>query len=68
MAGALALACIFLIGTLWYSLVEGWSWEDAAYMTVITLATVGYGETRTLGSRGRLFTIALILMGVVNLG
>jgi voltage-gated potassium channel len=49
-------------------LVEGWSWEDAAYMTVITLATVGYGETHPLGSRGRLFTIALILMGVVNIG
>ena len=68
MAGALALAGIFLIGTLWYSLVEGWKWEDAAYMTVITLATVGYGETHPLGSRGRLFTIALILMGVINLG
>jgi voltage-gated potassium channel len=68
MAGAIALGCIFLIGTLWYSLVEGWSWEDAAYMTVITLATVGYGETHPLDSRGRLFTIALILMGVINLG
>lgn len=67
MAGALALAGISLIGTLWYSLVEGWKWEDAAYMTVITLATVGYGETHPLGSRGRLFTIVLILMGVVNL-
>ncbi|BAY65791.1 TrkA-N domain-containing protein [Calothrix brevissima NIES-22] len=64
----IALCCVFLLGTLWYSLVEGWSWEDAAYMTVITLATVGYGETNPLGSRGRLFTIALILMGVINIG
>jgi voltage-gated potassium channel len=68
MAGAIALVFVFLIGTSWYRLVEGWSWEDAAYMTVITLATVGYGETNPLGSRGRLFTIALILMGVVNIG
>ncbi len=68
MAGAIALGGVFFIGTLWYSLVEGWSWEDAAYMTVITLATVGYGETHPLGSRGRLFTIALILLGVVNIG
>ena len=68
MAGAIALGGVFLIGTSWYSLVEGWSWEDAAYMTVITLATVGYGETHPLGSRGRLFTIALILLGVVNIG
>jgi voltage-gated potassium channel len=68
MAGAIALGGVFLIGTLWYKFVEGWSWADAAYMTVITLATVGYGETNPLGSRGRLFTIALILLGVVNIG
>ena len=68
MAGAIALVVVLILGTLWYWLVEGWSWEDAVYMTVITLATVGYGETNPLGSRGRLFTIALILMGVVNIG
>jgi voltage-gated potassium channel len=68
MAGALALVIVFLIGTFWYWLVEGWSWDDAAYMTVITLATVGYGEIHPLASRGRLFTIALILMGVINIG
>ncbi|MFN6514145.1 MAG: potassium channel family protein [Nostoc sp. CreGUA01] len=68
MAGAIALGGVFLIGTLWYRIIEGWSWEDAAYMTVITLATVGYSETHPLGSRGRLFTIALILLGVVNIG
>ncbi|HLO86397.1 MAG TPA: NAD-binding protein [Nostocaceae cyanobacterium] len=68
MVGTVALGFVLLIGTLWYSLVEGWTWEDALYMTVITLATVGYGETNPLGSRGRLFTIALILMGVINIG
>ncbi len=68
MIGTIALGGVFLIGTLWYRFMEGWSWEDAAYMTVITLATVGYGETHPLGSRGRLFTIALILLGVVNIG
>jgi len=68
MAGAIALGGVFLTGTLWYKFVEDWSWEDAVYMTVITLATVGFGETRPLGSRGRLFTIALILLGVVNIG
>jgi voltage-gated potassium channel len=68
MVGAIALGGVFLIGTLWYWLVEGWPWQDAAYMTVITLATVGYGEIHPLGNRGRLFTIALILMGVINIG
>jgi voltage-gated potassium channel len=67
-AGVIALLGVALIGTLWYRLVEGWSWSDAAYMTVITLATVGYGETNPLGNRGRLFTISLILMGVITIG
>jgi len=67
-AGTIALGCVLLTGTLWYWLVEGWPWEDALYMTVITLSTVGYGEIHPLKSQGRLFTIGLILMGVVNIG
>lgn len=66
--GGLALALVFITGTLWYGLVEGWHWVDALYMTAITLTTVGYGETQPLGDRGRLFTIALILAGVVTIG
>lgn len=65
---ALALSLLFLIGTSWYHLIEGWTWLDALYMTVITLATVGFGETHPLGERGRMFTIALILMGLVTIG
>ncbi|MDH6068875.1 potassium channel family protein [Umezakia ovalisporum] len=66
--GVISLGGVFLVGTLWYKFMEGWSWEEAAYMTVITLTTVGYGETNPLSSRGRLFTIALIMLGVINIG
>ncbi len=68
MIGTLALCGVLLTGTLWYRFVEGWTWEDATFMTFITLSTVGYSETQPLGSRGRLFTIALILMGIVTIG
>ncbi|GIX00196.1 MAG: hypothetical protein KatS3mg111_3528 [Pirellulaceae bacterium] len=37
----LVLAILTLIGILWFWLFEGWSLLDAAYMTVITLSTVG---------------------------
>ncbi len=67
-AGALALGCVFLMGTLWYRLIEGWGWIDAVYMTAITLSTVGFGEIHHLGDRGRMFTISLIFMGVVSIG
>ena len=66
--GGLALTLIFITGTLWYRLVEQWHWLDAVYMTVITLTTVGYGEIQPLGDRGRIFTIALILAGVITIG
>ncbi|MDJ0690110.1 MAG: potassium channel protein [Xenococcaceae cyanobacterium MO_188.B32] len=67
-AGVVALAGVFLIGTLWYWLVEKWSWSESAYMTIITLSTVGYSEVQPLGERSRLFTICLILMGLITIG
>lgn len=66
--GVLLLVGVFLLGTLWYWLIEKWSFSDAAYMTVITLSTVGFGEINPLGARGRIFTIFLILMGLIVIG
>ena len=62
------LVGVFLLGTLWYWLVEKWSFSDAAYMTIITLSTVGFGEVRPLQERSQLFTICLILMGLITIG
>lgn len=51
-------------GTAGYMVLEGWSFLDALFMTVITLSTIGYGETHPLTPAGRVFTISLILLGV----
>ena len=55
---------LLVIGSLGYMLIEGWDFLDALYMTVITLATVGYGEVQSLSPTGRIFTLFLILLGV----
>ena len=47
-----------------YILIEGWSFLDAAYMTVVTFTTVGYEEVRPLSSIGRVFTMFLMVGGV----
>lgn len=43
--------------------IEKWSFMDAMYMTIITLATVGYGEVNPVSPHGRLFTVVLIVLG-----
>ena len=64
------LLLILIAGTLGYHFIEGWSLFDSLYMSVITLATVGYSETHPLSIPGRVFTIFLILggMGIILYG
>ncbi|HQD35848.1 MAG TPA: potassium channel protein [Thermodesulfovibrio thiophilus] len=51
------------IGTTGYMIIEDMNFIDALYMTVITLATVGFKEVKELGPSGKIFTIFLILGG-----
>lgn len=58
-----SLVSIIALGTFGYVLIESWSMFDALYMTVITLATVGFREVHELSPQGKLFTIVLIISG-----
>jgi len=62
--GICALAIIVVIGVIGYRLIEGWSFLDALFMTVITITTVGYEEVNPLSAGGRIFSIFLIVGGV----
>ena len=35
---------LIILRTVGYHHVEGWTWEESFYMTVITISTVGYSE------------------------
>jgi voltage-gated potassium channel len=61
---AMILLIIAVIGTLGYTLIEGWSLLDSFYMLVITLFTVGFGEVHPLSPAGRILTMAIIISGV----
>ncbi len=58
------LIVILAFCTTGYMLIEGSNFSDSLYMTLITISTVGYGETVNLSPAGRYFTMALILSGV----
>ena len=54
-----------MVGTGGYHLIEGWNLLDSVYMTLITLTTVGFGETHPLSPAGQVFTIFLLMGGVL---
>ena len=61
------MIAIFLCGTAGYVLIEGWTALDSAYMTLITLTSIGFGETHPLSHGGRIFTMFLIVIGMGTL-
>lgn len=62
------LVGVYLAGTVGYMLIEQDprpTLGEAAYMTVITLSTVGFTEVWELSSAGRLWTGCVIVFGIV---
>jgi voltage-gated potassium channel len=63
--GVLALAlALILFATVFYWLVEGWSLLDAAYFSVVTIATVGFGDLAPQTAIGKIFTMGYIFSGI----
>ncbi len=63
--GLRLLGLVTAAGTVGYMLVEGMGPVDAAYMTVITISTVGFKEVGGgLSRTGQLLTVVLIVSGL----
>lgn len=55
---------LITIASAFYSWAEGWRTLDAVYFSVITIATVGYGDLTPHTDIGKLFTIFYVLIGL----
>jgi voltage-gated potassium channel len=60
----LAAVFILLIGTVFYHLVEHWSWLNSYYFSVVTLTTVGYGDFAPHTNAGKIFTTFYLFIGI----
>ena len=52
------------VGTLVYHVLEGWSLLDSLYFSVVTLATVGFGDLTPTTDLAKLFTVGYITVGI----
>ena len=62
-----AIATTLAIGTVGFTVIDGYPPFDAFYMTLITMTTVGYGEIHPLSHAGRVFNSFLIVFGVTTI-
>ena len=51
-------------GTIMYRLLEGWSWVDALYFSVVTATTVGFGDLSPTTDASKLFTVLYIFSSI----
>lgn len=63
-----ALGALIVIGTLGFSLLEPLTLLDSLYLTVMTVATVGYGDVHPVSRAGRAFSIVFMLVSVATVG
>ena len=63
-AATLLLLIIIPVGVIGYRIFEGLDWIDAAWLTIITLTTIGYGDISATQPEGKIFTMVLVLVGL----
>ena len=56
------LILIVLSGVIGYILIEGFTFSEAFFMTIITISTVGFREVHPLSELGQFFTAFLIVI------
>ncbi len=60
----LGAATMVAVGTVTYHVLEGWSFLDSLYFSVVTLATVGFGDLTPTTDLAKLFTVGYITVGI----
>ena len=58
------MLAVLIIGVAGYCLLENFTFLDSFFMTIITVATVGYREVNELDDSGKIFTSFLIIFSI----
>jgi len=63
-AAVMLVVILLMLGTVLYSMLEGWSILDAAYFTTVTLTTIGYGDLAPTHPVTKIITMFFAFAGV----
>ena len=55
---------IVIVGTIFFRFVEGWSWLNSYFFSVVTLSPVGYGSLVPSTAAGEIGTTVFIFLGL----
>ncbi len=55
---------LMVLGTVGFMLIEGATFLDSLYFTIVTMATVGYGDVHPVTEFGKVLALFVIIMGV----
>jgi len=61
--GILVIGSIVLTATFGLMHLEGWDFFTAFYVAIITISTVGYGDTTPITFEGKVLTLAYVICG-----
>lgn len=64
---ALILLVAISLGTGGFMIIEGWSFLDSLYMTIISITTTGFSEVHPLSPAGRGLTVFIIMAGIASI-
>lgn len=62
-----AVAIFYIVGIIFYSIVEDWTIVDSIYFITSSISTVGYGDLKPTTNLSRIFTIVVICIGMTTI-
>jgi voltage-gated potassium channel Kch len=61
---AAAIGILLVVSAVFFHSVEKWNWLNSIYFTVVTMATVGYGDYTPKTPEGKIGAMLLIVIGI----